>query len=114
MGHNYQKAVYSKSQLKSVEKFEGEPLAWKVERIITSKEPITDGAETIYTDRKDGVKAGYNIRTDRFEVAAEAMDKVQASIQAKRDEKGEKKSAKVIKIDKDGGAEPTNGTTDTK
>ena len=36
--------------------------------------------------------SAYNIRTDRWEIASEAMDKVSASIQAKRDGKGQVKS----------------------
>ncbi|MEM0173216.1 MAG: hypothetical protein QXI16_01765 [Sulfolobaceae archaeon] len=38
----------------------------------------------IYTNRKDGVLPGYNIRTDRFDVAIDAMDKVAMSKLAKR------------------------------
>ena len=91
MGYRYQKA--SKSQLTSVEKLEGEPIEWKIERIVSNKEPISDGAPSIFTERKDGVVAAYNIRTDRFEIAAEAMDKVAGSIQARRDGKGQVKKA---------------------
>lgn len=88
---------------------EGEPMEQKVRRILNNKEPITDGAPMIYTDKKDGVLAGYDIRTDRFEVAAEAMDKIHRSTLAKRDEAG------VIKLEptkdkKDGGAESIHGT----
>jgi hypothetical protein len=78
----------SKSGLTSVEKLEGEPIELKIERIVSNKEPISDGAPSIFTERKDGVISAYNIRTDRFEIAAEAMDKVAGSIQAKRDNKG--------------------------
>lgn len=82
----------SKSYLTSVEKLEGEPIEWKIERIVSNKEPISDGAPSIFTERKDGVISAYNIRTDRWEIASEAMDKVSASIQAKRDGKGQVKS----------------------
>lgn len=64
---------------------EGETIEKKVERITTLKEPIKDGAPLIYTDRKEGVQAGYNIRTDRFEVAVEAMDKVTKTKVAQRE-----------------------------
>ncbi len=76
-----------KSSLKSVETIEGETIEQKIERIVTNKEPIKDGAPEIFTERKDGVIAAYNIRTDRFELAAEAMDKVTRSREAKRDSK---------------------------
>ena len=98
----------SKSKLGSVEKLEGEPIELKIERIVSNKEPISDGAPSIFTERKDGVVSAYNIRTDRFEIAAEAMDKVAGSIQARRDNKGKvsnsdvkeevKKETKVVDI----------------
>jgi hypothetical protein len=86
MGYRYR--VPSKSKLTSIEKLEGEPIELKIERIVNNKEPISDGAPSIFTERKDGVVAAYNIRTDRWEVAAEGMDVVSKSIQAKRDNKG--------------------------
>lgn len=57
----------------------GEHIEDKVRRITENNEPIQDGAPEIYTDRKDGVIPAYDIRTDRFDVALEAMDKVNAS-----------------------------------
>lgn len=78
----------------------------KIERITQNKEPIKDGAPLIYTDSKDGVQAGYNIRTDRFEIAVEAMDKIHRSNTAKRDHKAKME----IVRDEIGGAEPTQGT----
>ena len=44
-----------------------------------------DGAPPIYTDRKEGVKEAYNIRTDRWDIAVNAMDAVSRSKAAKRD-----------------------------
>lgn len=55
---------------------EGETIEEKVTRVVENKEPITDGAPIIYTNRDDGVIAAYNIRTDRWEIAQEAMDEV--------------------------------------
>ncbi len=93
--YKYRKTV--KGTLKGVEKLSGEPIEHKVERIVSNKEPITDGAPEIYTERKEGVLSAYNIRTDRWEIAAEAMDKVAGSIQAKRDNKGKSKDdTKVV------------------
>ena len=64
---------------------EGESIEVKVRRIVENKEPITDGAPPIYTDRKEGVKEAYNIRTDRWDIAVNAMDAVSRSKTAKRD-----------------------------
>jgi CRISPR/Cas system-associated protein Cas7 (RAMP superfamily) len=67
--------------------YEGETIETKVRRIVNNKEPISDGAPLVYTERKEGVKAEYNIKTDRFEVAIDAMDKVAKAQAAKRDGK---------------------------
>ena len=88
---------------------EGETIEMKIERITVNREPITDGAPLIYTERKEGVLAGYDIRTDRFEIAIEAMDKVSKSNQAKREER-----IKDIDVTKenDNGVESTQATTE--
>ena len=67
---------------------EGESIEAKVCRIVNNGEPISDGAPLIYTERKDGVKEEYNIRTDRFDIALNAMDYVTKSNRAKRDNIG--------------------------
>lgn len=55
--------------------YEAEPIERKVERITSNKEPIEDAWPTVYTNKKDGVIEGYDIRTDRFEIARVAMEK---------------------------------------
>lgn len=60
----------------TAEVYEAESIEEKVRRILDENEPITDGAPIIYTEMKDGVRPEYNIRTDRWEIAIEAMDKV--------------------------------------
>lgn len=78
--------VKSKSQLKSVEVYEGETIETKISRIINEKAPIEDGAPIIFTDRSEGVLPAYDIRTDRWDIATEAMDKVNKAKIAKREE----------------------------
>lgn len=56
-------------------------------KVTTSGEPIENVAPLIYTERKEGVLAETNIRTDRFEVAQQAMDAVSRSYAAKREGK---------------------------
>lgn len=63
-------------RLKSVEIYEGESIETKCARILQDKEPITDTAPIIYTAKEDGVLPAYNIRTDRFDVAMDAYDKI--------------------------------------
>jgi hypothetical protein len=66
---------------------EGETIENKIRRIVNNKEPISDGAPIVFTERKEGVKPEYDIRTDRWDIAIEAMDKVAKSYKAKREAK---------------------------
>lgn len=84
--------------------YEGETIEQKIRRIVNNKEPINDGAPLIYTDRKNGVQPEYNIKTDRFEVAIDAMDKVTKTHQAKREERIKARE------EKDGKTEPIQAT----
>ena len=78
------KAPRNRGRLSSVEVYEGESIETKVARIVLTKEPISDTAPIIYTELKDGVLPAYNIRTDRFDIAIEATDKIaRAEIAAK-------------------------------
>ena len=51
---------------------EGEMLESMIKRAVTEMTPIEENAPIIYTPRKEGVKAEYNIRTDRMDIALEA------------------------------------------
>lgn len=62
---------------------EGESIETKVKRITENKEPIKDGAPIIYTNREDGVLPAYNIRTDRWDIAQQAMDSINQANLAK-------------------------------
>lgn len=59
----------------------------QLEKVVAGKEPIDSSSPLVYTERKDGVLPQYNIRTDRFELALEAMGKVNKSYMAKREER---------------------------
>lgn len=69
----------SNAEILCTEIYEGERIEDKINRILQSNEPITDGAPIVYTEYKDGVRPEYNLRTDKFELAIEAMDKVHAT-----------------------------------
>lgn len=58
-----------------------EPREVKLRKIISGESSnMDDGVfPTIYTEKKDGVLPEYDIRTDRFEVAIDAMDKINQS-----------------------------------
>lgn len=89
---------------------QGETIEQKVQRITNNKEPITDGAPAIYTDRKDGVKPEYNIKTDRFEIAIDTIDKAAKTHITKRTEAPLPKPAEPIAVP-DGGPKPAQATS---
>lgn len=67
--------VLYKSSLQT-ELTEGERLECKIERMTENNEPIGETAPLIYTPRKDGVIAAYDVRTDKWDIALDAMNKV--------------------------------------
>lgn len=108
------------------ESVEGEILINKIDRIVNNKEAIKDGAPPIYTERKEGVIAAYDIRTDRMEMAQDAMDKVHKTEIAKRtgrienrekeikdlNEKQRKRNEAIDKLTQDNAeGESTQGTS---
>lgn len=93
--------LYSRPPKTNYEYQDGESIESKVQRITENNEPITDGAPIIYTNREDGVLPAYNIRTDRWDIAQQAMDAVNQANLAKSKNYG--------KID-----EPENKALDTK
>lgn len=105
----YKKNKMEKTSIAINKSYEGETIEKKIRRITNNKEPITDGAPLIYTDRKDGVESQYNIKTDRWEVAIDAMDYVAKSHEAKRMERIKERES-TNKEEKNGEAEPIQTT----
>ena len=97
----YKTPVMHKTLISVNNTTEGETIEEKVVRIMANKEPIKDGAPIIYTDRKDGVNPAYNVRTDRWEIAVDAMDKIRKSKEAKTDglAKAPEQDGKIIEMD---------------
>lgn len=97
----YKKTKFEKTTISVNEGYVGVTLEERVRKMESAKEPITDGAPLIYTERKDGVESGYNIRTDRWEIAVEAMDKVSKDREAKRALAGmeREKKSETVKTD---------------
>lgn len=92
--------IKDKHNMVSVETYQGESIERKVQRIINENEPIEDGAPIIFQERADGVKPEFNIRTDRWEVAIEAMDKVSAEELSKYT-KSQEKPGEGIELEKE-------------
>jgi len=97
------KTKAARTSLKVNESYEGETIEQKVVRITQNKEPIKDGSPRVYTERKEGVRADMDIRTDRWEVAVDAMDKVTRDKVAKREAMGKKAKEGMKKEEKTGG-----------
>lgn len=65
---------------------EGKSLEREIEQQMTTKQPIIADAPMIYTSRKEGVIPAYDIRTDRFEIAQDAMGELAKSYRARRED----------------------------
>lgn len=77
--------------------YQAEPREVRLRKIISGESnSMEDGVfPTIYTEKKDGVLPEYDIRTDRFEVALDAIDKINQSTATKiAKNKGETEAAK--------------------
>lgn len=85
-----------KSSISLNEEREGEPLEIKVTRMLNNGENLTETSIEIFTPYEVGVLAGHDIRTDKWEHAIDAMDKVSKTRLAK----GEG-IPKVIDLNKD-------------
>lgn len=61
--------------------YQADPREVKLRKIINGESnDMEDGVfPTIYTEKKDGVQPEFDIRTDRFEVAIDAIDKINQS-----------------------------------
>lgn len=102
----YHKRRPANSSLKVNQATEGETIEAKVRRIINNKEGIEDGAPIIFTERSEGVPPEYNIRTDRFELAIEATDKMAKERLSKRQERLQKDKDQTGKEKGNTGGEP--------
>lgn len=72
----YRKRIATTGTIENNIEIEGESIEEKVRRITETNEPITDGAPTIYTERGDGVLGEYDPRTDKWDLAIDAMNVV--------------------------------------
>lgn len=92
--------IYSKSgRVKSDIKREctqvGESLEEMIRRCTESNEPIDSTAPMIYTEEADGVQPQFDPRSDRFDIALEAVDKYNKSMEAKKQEEAARAAAEA-------------------
>lgn len=62
--------------------YQAEPREVKLRKIINGESnDMEDGVfPRIYTEKKDGVQPEFDIRTDRFEIAVDAVDKINQAV----------------------------------
>lgn len=95
----------------------GETLIKKIQRILDENEPLTDGAPMIYTPKEAGVREDCNIRTDKWALAMDAMDRVNnyklnEYLQKGEAEKPKEEKPKAAENQIEGGASEPNPTRD--
>lgn len=93
----YKQISKANIEIKCNELYEGESIEEKVRRVVMSKEPIEAISPMIYTERKDGVKPEYDIRTDRWEIAQSAMTTIATGKREVRKNREAKKAEEVAK-----------------
>ena len=84
---------HPKSKIRINNLYEAEPLEVKLRRKMKGGKVDEEGGDEktwaiAYTEKKDGVKPEYDIRTDRFEIAREAMETLEKGIQLSYSEPG--------------------------
>ena len=72
------------NKIKVNNSIQGEMIEVVLWRAMNENAPIKNTIEPIYTERKDGVKPELDIRTDKWEIAQNAMSWVEKSQIAKR------------------------------
>lgn len=70
------KNTKTETAIKGIVPFETESMTQKLRKITETNQPIKEEMPTIYTEKKDGVMPAYDIRSDRFEIAREALEKI--------------------------------------
>lgn len=90
----------------------GETLIKKCQRILDEGEPLTDGAPMIYTPKQAGVKPECNVRTDKWDIAMKAMDRVNNYKLTEYLKEGTKEAPKTTEGQNEGGVSEPNPTRD--
>lgn len=77
--------VGQKGSIRVNNSFEGKTIEEQLRALMAGETIETKGRPMVYTEKKDGVMAETNIRSDRFQLAQDANDYVVKSNVAKRD-----------------------------
>lgn len=111
---SYKRKPYKRTSISNPSTLVAETIEETMVRVIEGNETIDGEKELIYSERKHGVLAGYNMRTDKFEIAVEATTVIAKSEIAERKARIDQREAKmeIVKDDKgDARGESTQGTS---
>lgn len=101
------RAILTNSQIKRNNTFEGDNILVTMKRALQGDGDTGEELPTYFTERKAGVLPGFNIRTDRWEVARKATETLQKSETAQRERAWKERNG--ISLDS-GASESTDGT----
>jgi len=59
-----------------LEDYQGQSIEERCKKLVETGEPIKDNSPLIYTPKEKGVMPQYDVRTDKWEIAQNAMDRV--------------------------------------
>lgn len=102
--------------LKRNTSYEGISVEQMLRNLMKGEKVDTTGSDLNYTDKKDGVRPEFNIRTDRFEIAQESMETATKAYITTRDnlpKKEKREQEKSSDAEKIATGEPTNGTVES-
>lgn len=91
---NFRKVVKT-TEIEEPEIYQGESIEDYCARVVETNEAVEATVPMQYTDKKDGVLPQYDVRTDRWEIAQNAMDLATRSAVAKSEEQRLMREQKV-------------------
>lgn len=107
MKKTYKQNPIMGSTLESVELTEGITMETQVALFMNNQTDLERATPLIYTERKEGIVSAYNIKSDRFDIAIDAMEKSAKSLTAKRQDRHVE-----MKIVEDGKPDSVQGTSE--
>lgn len=87
---------FKKTNFDINESVEGQSIEEKLRETTLNGQPIESAAPLLYTDRKDGVLPEYDIRTDRWDIAQQTVDKIVRTKIAKTQEPNNSQSSQTL------------------
>ena len=95
---NYKKKFkgYAPTQIERMPDEFGQSIEEQIRLATASKQPIDGSTTPVYTPMKDGVLPQFDVRTDRQEIALDALDKLAKSDYLAVDERPEPEQPQQI------------------